>query len=130
MRELVNVEREARGLPPLEASPALAGVGRSYSARMAEARTVNHDLDRTVEERILRVLPDTCTFGENLSKHTSVDYSIGDLMMSPGHRANILSDRFTLMGVGIARGDDGFLYITQEFARPCDRPPRRPKPSP
>jgi uncharacterized protein YkwD len=130
MTELVNVEREARGLPPLEVSPALAVVGREYSERMAEARTVNHDLDRPVEERVLRVLPDICIFGENLSKHTTVDYSIGDLMMSPGHRANILSERFRWIGVGIARGADGFLYITQEFARPCDRPSKdakRPK---
>ena len=122
MAELVNVEREARGLAPFAFSPALADVGREYSAKMAEARRVHHDLDRPVEERIMAALPDTCTFGENLSKHTTIDYSLGDLMVSPGHRANILSERFTQIGVGIARGADGFLYISQEFARPCDPP--------
>ena len=127
MAELVNVEREARGQAPLAFSPVLAGVGREYSARMADARSVNHDLGRPVEERILGALPDTCTFGENLSKHTTIDYSLGDLMVSPGHRANLLSERFTFIGIGIARGTDGFLYITQEFARPCDPPPKGSK---
>lgn len=127
MVELVNVEREARGLAPLAFSSALADVGREYSAKMADARRVHHDLDRPVEERIMAVLPDICTFGENLSKHTTIDYSLGDLMVSPGHRANILSERFTFIGIGIARGADGFLYITQEFARPCDPPPKGSK---
>jgi len=127
MAELVNVEREARGLPPLAFSPALAGVAREYSTKMASARRVHHDFDRPIEEKVLAVLPDTCTFGENLSKHTSIDYSLGDLMVSPGHRANLLSERFTIIGIGIARGTDGFLYITQEFARPCDPPPKGSK---
>jgi uncharacterized protein YkwD len=127
MAELVNVEREARGLAPFEVSTALAEVGRAYSAKMAAVRRVQHDLENTVEERIRAVLPDTCTFGENVSKHTSIDYSLGDLLSSPGHRGNLLSDRFTQIGIGIARGEDGFLYITQEFARPCDRPPARRK---
>ena len=127
MAELVNVEREARRLSPLAFSPSLADVGREYSTKMADARRVHHDLDRPIEERIVAALPDICTFGENLSKHTTIDYSLGDLMVSTGHRANILSERFTLIGIGIARGADGFLYITQEFARPCDPPPKGSK---
>jgi uncharacterized protein YkwD len=126
MAELVNLEREARGLPALALSLALTELGRAYSARMANAQTVHHELDAPVEDRILAALPGTCTFGENLSKHTTIDYSMGDLMASPGHRANLLSDRFTLIGIGIVHGEDGFLYITQEFARPCD-PKRRRK---
>ncbi|MGH9322815.1 MAG: CAP domain-containing protein [Vicinamibacteria bacterium] len=127
MTELINVEREARGLLPLVFSRALADTGREYSARMAEADRVHHDLDRPMEERIEEGLPGMCRFGENLSKHTSIEYSLGDLMVSPGHRANLLSPRFTLVGVGIARTEDGFLYITQEFARPCDPPGKRSK---
>ena len=127
MAELVNVEREARGLAPFVVSPALADVGREYARKMAAARSVHHDLESPVEERIRAALPDTCTFGENVSKHTSIDYSLGDLMMSPGHRANLLGEQFLLIGIGIARGDDGFLYITQEFARPCEPRPKGSK---
>lgn len=39
------------------------------------------------------------------------------LMQSEGHRANILSDSFTHLSVGVARTDTGF-YVTQLFAMP------------
>lgn len=120
MVELINVEREARGIPPLAFSSALARVALDYSLKMARAGRAHHGLDRSMEERIKEVQPDTCWFGENVSKHTSIDYSLGDLLLSPGHRGNLLSPKFTEIGVGIVRAEDGFLYITQEFARRCD----------
>jgi uncharacterized protein YkwD len=125
MAELINVEREARGLQPLALSPALSDVARAYSGRMAAEKRVHHELASPVEDRIRGALPDICTIGENISKHTTIDYSLGDLLLSEGHRANLLNDRFTLIGIGIVRGEDGFLYITQEFARPCDPPRKR-----
>jgi uncharacterized protein YkwD len=121
MAELINTEREARGIAPFSVSPELSQVARDYSARMAATKEINHDLSRPVEERILEVRPGTCTFGENVSKHTSIDYSLADLLLSPGHRANLLSTQFTEIGIGVVRGDDDFLYITQEFTRPCER---------
>lgn len=124
MVELINVERDARGLPPLEPDPELAEVARRYSQLMAETGRVDHELDRSMEDRIRDALPDTCMFGENVSKHTSVDYSLADLMTSEGHRENVLNPSYTAIGVGIARGEGEFLYITQEFARPCPRPRR------
>jgi uncharacterized protein YkwD len=33
------------------------------------------------------------------------------------HRANILSRTFTNVGIGIASGPDGTLYITQDFVQ-------------
>lgn len=123
MVELINVEREARGLAPFARSEELSELARSYSRRMAATGKVHHRLDLPVEDRVRDVLPGACRFGENVSKHTSVDYSLGDLLLSPGHRGNLLSTELTLVGIGIARGEDGYLYITQEFATPCD-PPR------
>lgn len=125
MVELINVERDARAIPPLEPNAELADVARRYSRRMLEAGKVNHEVDRPMQERIAEVLPDTCMFAENVSKNTSVDYSLADLMTSAGHRANLLNPDYTTIGVGIVRAEDEFLYITQEFARPC--PPRRPR---
>lgn len=123
MVELINVERDARAIPLLESHAELADVARRYSRRMVETGRVDHEVDRPMEARILDVLPNTCMFAENVSKHTSVDYSLADLMSSEGHRANVLNPDYTTIGVGIVRGEDGFLYITQEFARPC--PQRR-----
>jgi uncharacterized protein YkwD len=32
------------------------------------------------------------------------------------HRSNILNTEYTHVGVGISKGPDGMIYITQEFA--------------
>jgi uncharacterized protein YkwD len=37
-------------------------------------------------------------------------------MNSPGHRANILSSRFTSIGIGAALDSRGYLWSTQNFA--------------
>ncbi len=123
MVELVNVERDARGIPPLELHPKLTELARNYSQRMAATGRVDHELDRPMEERIRKVLPNTCMFGENVSKNTSVDYALSDLMTSEGHRDNVLHPDYEMVGVGIVWGEDDYLYITQEFSRPCG--PRR-----
>jgi uncharacterized protein YkwD len=125
MAELINVDREARGIAPLALSMELSEVARRHSVRMAEARKADHGLGPPLEDRILAVRPDVCTFGENVSRHTSIDYSLADLMQSKGHRANLLSAQFTEIGIGIVRGGDGYLYITQNFIRPCEK--RAPK---
>lgn len=129
MVELVNVEREARGIPALTMSTRLSDIARVYSALMAETGDVRHDLSTPVEERVLAVAPDTCRFGENIAKNTNLEYALGDLLASEGHRANLLDRRFTLLGVGIVRGENGSLYITQNFTRLCDARPGRMGPA-
>ena len=120
MIELVNIERDARGIPELRHAVELTRIARSYSFRMAATGKVHHRLDRPMEERVKEVLPATCAFGENVSKHTALEYSVGDLMLSEGHRENILHRDFDWIGVGIASGDDDYLYITQMFVRLCE----------
>jgi uncharacterized protein YkwD len=39
-------------------------------------------------------------------------------MGSPGHRKNILQKDFEEAGIGMARNEDGRLYIAQVFACP------------
>ncbi len=40
-------------------------------------------------------------------------------MNSPGHRANILTGRFTEIGIGPATSADGTRYWTMVLARPA-----------
>ena len=35
---------------------------------------------------------------------------------SPSHRANVLSGRFSALGVGVARGKDGSLWVAELFS--------------
>ena len=125
MLELINLERDARGIARLEPHPELSAIARDYSRRMAASGVVDHDRDRPMEERIAEAVPNTCMFGENVSKNTSVDYALSDLMTSEGHRGNLLNPRYVHIGIGIVRGEGGYLYITQEFSRPCEPRLRR-----
>ena len=125
MVELVNVERRARGIPPLESQPALSELARNYSERMVASGRVDHELDRPLQERVLEVLPGTCKFGENVARNTSVEYALSDLMKSVGHRDTLLNPDYEMVGIGIVRGKKDSLYITQEFARRCEPNPRR-----
>jgi uncharacterized protein YkwD len=61
------------------------------------------------------------SMGENIAMDQSVAQAEAALMNEPkfreNHRANILNPAFTNVGVGIARGPDGTLYITQDFVQ-------------
>jgi uncharacterized protein YkwD len=123
MVRLVNAEREARGILPLNVVPALADAARRHSETMAATGDVSHEAGGTeMEQRIRRAVPNRCASGENISKHISIDYAMGDLLGSPGHRSNLLNKEFTLIGIGIVQGKDQFLYITQDFAAHCSKP--------
>lgn len=118
--DLVNAERDAWGLTRLDRLPALSEVARKHSEVMAASKSVSHEVGGiSMEQRIRAAAPDTCQFGENIAKNVSVDYAFSDLMESKGHRGNLLDPRFSQIGIGISRGSDGFLYVTQDFATPC-----------
>jgi uncharacterized protein YkwD len=41
-------------------------------------------------------------------------------MNSKGHRENILKDKYTEIGIAIARAADGKVYYTQVFGTPAN----------
>ena len=53
--------------------------------------------------------------GENLALAATARTVHEGLMDSPGHRANILGERFTRVGVGVIRGPYG-LMVVQVFS--------------
>ncbi len=55
-------------------------------------------------------------WGENIARYGSLIKAHSGLMSSPGHRANILADRYTRVGIGIV-ADGAAYYITQIFVR-------------
>ena len=122
MTQLINVEREARGLRPLEHIPILREAARKHSQTMVDMDKVSHETDGSLmEERIREVIEGACRFGENITKHYTIEYALSDLMGSPGHRANLLNPDFTGIGIGIVAGKGGLLYITQDFFSPCKK---------
>lgn len=124
----INVARRKEGLSTLTLDPALT--------RIAQARSI----DMATRDYFSHTSPDGCTldcnflasgykalsWGENIGWYAPyADISskrlgeklVHDWLLSKGHRANILSDKFTHIGISTATIGSKIL-ITTTFARP------------
>ena len=120
--DLVNVERQARGLHPLAYDYRLAGAARDHSEDMGVQDYFSHtSLDgRTVGDRITDAGYFYNYYGENIAAgQTTPEVVINSWMSSSGHRANILNPNFCDIGVGYAyvAGSTYRHYWTQDFGR-------------
>ncbi len=120
---LLNSDRARFGLTPLTPDPALVAVARAHSEDMRDNRFFGHLSPTTglVGERLERAGYRALTHGENLARNDTLAEAEASLMMSVGHRRNILTPVFTHGGVGLAilRRDDRIeWYVTQVFATP------------
>ena len=117
MLRLVNAEREKRGLSPLEMDATLRDLARYYSNDMFRRGYFSHvdpdgldPFDRMEDADILFEHA-----GENLALAPSVELAMQGLMNSPGHRANILSEEYGKVGIGVIDGGIYGKMFTQEF---------------
>ena len=120
--DLVNAERAAQGLHPLNLDLDLATAARDHSEDMGLQDYFSHtSLDgRTVPDRIRAAGYFFNTYGENIAGGQPNPESVIDAWMSsPGHRANILNSNFCDIGVGYAYLADSPYrhYWTQDFGR-------------
>jgi uncharacterized YkwD family protein len=117
MVDMINQERIAAGLNPVKVDLRLASVGRTKANDMKVNNYFSHTSPTYGSPwAMMQQVGITVRWaGENISGNKSVEGSMAALMLSPGHRANILDPRFTHVGVGIAYGSAyGNLYV-QEF---------------
>jgi len=120
--DLVNIERDAEGLPPLSYDPSLASAARGHSEDMGLHNYFSHTgLDgRTACGRMTDAGYNWNYCGENIAAAQPTPEDVIDTWMaSPGHRANILNPNFCDIGVGyayVASSTYGH-YWTQNFGR-------------
>ena len=55
--------------------------------------------------------------GENIAHHATVAKAHAAFMSSSGHKRNILSSSWTKVGIGVCYDANGYVYVTQIFAR-------------
>ena len=107
---------------PLRWNETLAAVARAHSRHMIEQRFIGHvDLKgRTPSARITAAGIPWQVTGENIALNSTVQGAeaafMAEARFQKNHRATILNEIFTDVGIGIAQGPDGNLYITQDFA--------------
>jgi uncharacterized YkwD family protein/spore coat assembly protein SafA len=119
--QLVNQERAKQGLSPLTHNWELSRVARTKSMDMRDRGYFSHTsptygspFDMMKSFRI-----NYRSAGENIAQGQSTPQAVVQAWMnSPGHRANILSTKYTQIGVGYASGGSGRHYWTQMFIRP------------
>lgn len=109
---LTNQARVERGLDAaLQVAPDLTAVARSHTARMADDDHLHHNPALTADVSGWDIV------GENVGRGPSVAALHRALMGSPSHRANILDERYTQIGIGIDVRD-GTVWVTQVFRTP------------
>lgn len=116
---LLNQDRAANGMAPLQLDPALCSIARLKSQDMRDNRYFAHtsptygsasQMLKTLGYRFNAV-------GENIAHHATVEKSQAAFMSSAGHRKNILSASWTKVGIGVVVDAQGFVYVTQLFVR-------------
>ncbi|MBI2022840.1 CvpA family protein [Candidatus Daviesbacteria bacterium] len=118
MVTMVNRERVSTGLKSLEFDDRLRVVGRNHSADMFTRGYFAHYSPEgdSVAQRAEKAGIGYLVIGENLAYAPDLDLAHNGLMNSPGHRANILSEDFGKIGIGIQNGGVYGLMITQVFS--------------
>lgn len=122
---LVNGERARQHLRALNFSPRLAVVARGHSYDMAirHYRAHNSPEGSTPADRVRGVGIECKAVGENIyvddyrRVEGLAERSLKGWLASEEHRAVLFSADFTETGIGIARSSDGYIYVTQDFAR-------------
>lgn len=116
--EIVNSERMAAGLSSYQYNPHLATAAQDHAQDMLQQDYFSHtSLDgRTFSDRVGDTPYEGSPSGENIALGQRDPESVMESWMSSsGHRANILSDRSTDIGVGYVDG-----YWVQVFGRTDD----------
>lgn len=120
MLDLVNRDRAAEGLPPLQWNSRAAAIARTHSRDMALNEFFAHASPATglARDRFFAARFMTAALAENLARSATIREAQDKLLQSPSHRQNIMNPVFTEVGIGIVRTAKGELFITQNFLVP------------
>jgi uncharacterized protein YkwD len=122
--DLVNAERQRRGLRPLAWDGGLTRLARYHSQNMARGGYLNHvdreGLDVKARAQALglhgwRTLGENIAYNQGYSDPTG--FAVERWMVSQKHRENAMNGDYTHAAVGISRASDGTYYFTQVFMK-------------
>ncbi len=117
---MVNAARRSERLPALERDPRLDQLALEHASAMKIAQRVAHDVGGgDPATRVQAAGVDVQAAGENVVHAVDEAHAHRSLWASPSHRENLLLDRFDVGGVGVARDEDGTVWVCEIFA---DRP--------
>ena len=107
--KLVNDERARAGIAALRVDDEAQTKAQALARRMAAEQEIFHSvMSAGISGGWTRI-------GENVASGSSVTEMHRMMMSSPSHRSHILDAGYTHVGIGIAKGADGRLYMAQVF---------------
>ena len=113
-RALVNSARSAAGVTGLRADARLDFVAQAQAQRMAARDAIYHNPNLQADADAAGVNWEW--IGENVGVGPDVSSVHDGFMASPGHHENVVSGRYNVIGVGVAVGRDGSLFVAQVYA--------------
>ncbi|HKO49916.1 MAG TPA: CAP domain-containing protein [Polyangiaceae bacterium] len=122
MFALLNQSRKAAGLKPLQLDDELREIALAHSTDMVDHHFFGHvsPTTGTPDARLRQSAALVADFGENVSQASNAEMAHDGLMASPGHRANMLSARFTHVGIAAVSTETEQLTFTLIFGRRAD----------
>jgi len=122
MFALLNQSRKAAGIKPLLLDDELREIALAHSTDMVDHHFFGHvsPTTGTPDARLRRSAAVVADFGENVAQAGNAEMAHDGLMASPGHRANMLSARFTHVGIAAVSTDTEQLTFTLIFGRRAD----------
>ncbi len=122
--ELINLERATEDLPPAVLNPTLSKIASDYACRMIEDGFFGHEDPATGHGPADRAITHKYPFyaiGENLAAGPETPAEVMRAWMeSPSHRAIILDERWTEVGIAVRTGGEFSVYWVQEFGDPAN----------
>jgi uncharacterized protein YkwD len=122
--ELINAERQRRGLRPLVMDGSLTRLARYHSENMARGGFLSHTDKQGLDLRgradaiglhNWKAIAENIAYNQGYNDPTA--FAVERWMISEKHRENVLNDEYTHAGVGVVRASDGTYYFTQVFMR-------------
>jgi uncharacterized protein YkwD len=114
---LTNIERVKAAQQELEELPALMDTAQTKADDMLNNHYYGHNspVYGTAGEMIKEAIPATKSSAENIASWTKTPKEVvTGLMDSPDHRSNMLSPKYSYIGVGITEGaDGGYWWVVQ-----------------
>jgi uncharacterized protein YkwD len=123
LMDLLNKERAKKKLPALKPNPLLFQAARAHAANMAKQGKMEHELDgKNPSQRVSATGYNWGRVSENLAIDEGETPRLPEIvkcwMESKTHRENLLDNKVSETGLGIARNDKGETYYAQVFGRP------------
>jgi uncharacterized protein YkwD len=111
----LNNERAARGRPALQWDCGLAGYAKSWSAQMAHGGFHHSNIASLLNDGRLSWVGENIAWARGAGVASNTMHTMW--MQSQGHRDNMMSTAYNVVGIGVYCAPDGTLWATQSFGR-------------